>query len=241
MRMAPSPHSLVLCLTKGVAVLALGLLGSALAGCSAHIGDSCTLSTDCSVNGDRLCDNTQTGGYCTEFNCEPDSCPDGEAVCVSFDDTLCGDPDDPIARLRGQRLARTFCMKPCGSVDDCRSGYECLPVGVRVIDTNPVSRSICIAATTAPPSSMEPPPGPNVCDAGPPLSVTPLDAPAPMSTESGSDGDADAEDSGEGGDSSEDTSDAPDSSGSSDADASVGDEGDAAVDTGSVDGVAAGG
>src|SRR5258705_13828561 len=59
-----------------------GAIAASLAvGCSPKIGDKCSVSTDCSVQGDRLCDPTQPGGYCTVFNCEPDRCPD-ESVCV---------------------------------------------------------------------------------------------------------------------------------------------------------------
>src|ERR1700760_4201839 len=66
------------------ALQALACLAALFAfGCTPHIGDSCTISTNCSAQGDRLCDITQPGGYCTEFNCEPDSCPD-DAICVNF-------------------------------------------------------------------------------------------------------------------------------------------------------------
>ena len=100
-------------------VLAL-LLGT---GCKAEIGDSCSLSTDCSQRGDRLCDTTMPGGYCTIFNCEPGRCPD-EAVCVIFHSQAdpapeCSDPH------RWARFERTFCMVNCDDDSDCRSGYRC--------------------------------------------------------------------------------------------------------------------
>jgi hypothetical protein len=55
------------------------------AGCGKEIGDPCTFSTDCSPNGDRLCDIASNGGYCTIQGCDLTStiCPD-EAVCVQF-------------------------------------------------------------------------------------------------------------------------------------------------------------
>jgi hypothetical protein len=79
-----------------------------LLGCKPHIGDGCTSSTDCSVNGTRICDTAQPGGYCTIRGCDPDGCPEG-AVCVEW-------RYDPI------RTAATWCMKRCGSEGSCRRG-----------------------------------------------------------------------------------------------------------------------
>src|SRR5690242_10057186 len=96
----------------------LGLLLTGLggaAGCSPKIGDKCSVSTDCSQVGDRLCDPTQPGGYCTIFNCEPDRCPD-EAVCVAFNEISCSSPS------LSRRFQRTFCMLHCNSNNDCRDG-----------------------------------------------------------------------------------------------------------------------
>src|SRR5690349_6744562 len=93
------------------------------AGCGPKIGDACTSSVDCSPQQDRLCDTTQPGGYCTKFNCEPDSCPDG--MCVAFDpilDPACGAYDDG----RWPRFERTFCVAACEDAEDCRSGYACI-------------------------------------------------------------------------------------------------------------------
>src|ERR1051325_10082857 len=63
------------------ALTALSTLGG---GCKPKIGDDCKISTDCSAAGDRLCDITAPGGYCTMFNCEPGTCPDDESLCVEF-------------------------------------------------------------------------------------------------------------------------------------------------------------
>jgi len=98
-------------------------LAPALAGCAPQIGDKCTISTDCSQLGDRLCDITQPEGYCTIFNCEPDTCPD--SVCVAFDpklDPACGYTDDG----RSPRFERTFCLRPCDDDSDCRDEYMCV-------------------------------------------------------------------------------------------------------------------
>jgi hypothetical protein len=123
--------------------LATLLLG---AGCAPKIGKACTLSTDCSQLGDRLCDTTQPQGYCTIFNCEPDTCP--EAVCVGFDsqiDPACGDTQASQA----SRFERTFCMKGCNDDSDCRDGYQCRDpkaLSATVVDlTLPSTSGICIA------------------------------------------------------------------------------------------------
>ena len=92
-------------------------------GCQDRIGDACGSSTDCSVTGDRQCDLSQPGGYCTVFACDPDTCPEG--VCVEW-------------RFNPSRTAETWCMKTCNVDGDCRVEYWCvspsriLPNGDRV-------------------------------------------------------------------------------------------------------------
>src|SRR6188474_1083103 len=97
---------------------AIVILLLAATGCAPEIGDECTTSIDCSQQGDRLCDTTQPGGYCTIFNCEPDTCPEDDGVCVAFDPEL-----DPACRVtddgRWARFERTFCMAECEDNDDC--------------------------------------------------------------------------------------------------------------------------
>src|SRR5260221_10129318 len=90
---------------------------AALSGCTPSIGDKCVLSTDCSIRGDRLCDTSQPGGYCTVFNCSGNSCPD-EAACILFNGRVqgCAYDDHVISRT-----ARTFCMATCSSDSDCRT------------------------------------------------------------------------------------------------------------------------
>ena len=94
------------CLT----VLCLALLASA---CGHEIGDSCSSSLDCSQSSSRICDRTQSGGYCTINPCERGTCPE-ESTCVEF-------------RPSEVRLAVTYCMKKCSSDGDCRDdeGYHC--------------------------------------------------------------------------------------------------------------------
>ena len=121
-------------------------IAALLVACSPKIGNRCTLSTDCSQLGDRLCDTTQPEGYCTIFNCEPDTCP--EAVCVGFDsqiDPACG----ATQASQASRFERTFCMKGCDDDSDCRDGYKCLEpatLSATIVDiTPPSSTGVCIA------------------------------------------------------------------------------------------------
>src|SRR4051794_9134146 len=134
---------------------ALVMCLAALAGCSPKIGDKCTISTDCSVQGDRLCDPTQPGGYCTIFNCEPNKCPD-EAVCVAFNEPSCSSP------ALSRRFQRTFCMAVCESDNDCRAGYFCLDTlgdpFRQVVDVSPQSTRICTARSSSSSPTM---PGPD--------------------------------------------------------------------------------
>jgi hypothetical protein len=117
----------------------------ALAACGKEIGDECIVSSDCSPNGDRQCDTSSKGGYCTIQGCDFDTCPD-EAACVrfftgAFSNRTCdpltenqpGGTDDcnldELCSLVGQCVPRSsevrFCMKTCSSNGDCRDGYEC--------------------------------------------------------------------------------------------------------------------
>ncbi len=129
-----------------VLVAILGVL-ACVTGCKPKIGDECTVSTDCSSTGDRLCDTTQPAGYCTIFNCEPGTCPE-EAICVAFNTSKsnrCDNPQD------SDRLQRTFCMRSCDSDSDCRAEYSCIdlndfsnPWGAAVVEDGPVNGKVCI-------------------------------------------------------------------------------------------------
>jgi hypothetical protein len=100
-------------------------LGGALAlGCTPKIGDDCSVSTNCSTTGDRLCDVTQPGGYCTKFNCEPGSCPE-DSVCVNFGTKLSPIPGCAPSQANSP-YKRSFCMASCSSDGDCRESYRCL-------------------------------------------------------------------------------------------------------------------
>jgi hypothetical protein len=109
-------------LTAGLTVCAAAML---LAGCTPQIGDHCNLNTDCSLQGTRVCDNAQTNGYCTSFNCAPNTCIDN-AVCVMLYADVPGCPYNGYQSP--SRTQRTLCMKACGQNSDCRTseGYECL-------------------------------------------------------------------------------------------------------------------
>ena len=112
-------------------------------GCGNEIGDSCSVSTDCSTSGTRICDRSQPDGYCTVIGCDHDTCPE-ESVCVRFfgsvmtnlpcvaeteDDTTDDCAPEEVCTLGGQcapRSAETrFCMKTCETTGDCRDEYEC--------------------------------------------------------------------------------------------------------------------
>jgi hypothetical protein len=127
-----------------------------MTGCRPNIGDACGSATDCSSQGDRLCDITQPDGYCTIFYCEPDTCP-SEAACVAFNlslDPACGSLDDS----RWGRFARSFCMYVCEDDSDCRDGYACQrPIDrlASVVDTetdtsDPQDTKVCLAIATLP-------------------------------------------------------------------------------------------
>ena len=102
-------------------------------GCGDHIGDECSLSTECSPQGDRICIDSQNGGYCTIPGCDHDTCPE-EAVCVRFfplgetnrectqetEDISSDDcTPDEMCTLSGFCVPRTaevrFCMLACDS------------------------------------------------------------------------------------------------------------------------------
>lgn len=125
---------------------ALVLVTALGAACGHEIGDECSISADCSPQGDRVCDvsaNGSPGGYCTIIGCDYDTCPD-EAVCVRFfpfsnPDLTC-DPQtedlstdacrpDELCTLQNVCAARSselrYCMRRCSGSGDCRDRYEC--------------------------------------------------------------------------------------------------------------------
>jgi hypothetical protein len=127
-------------------IAVVGLVG----GCGKEIGDACTLSSDCSPNGDRICQCSECSGpdptsnsaqgYCTIQGCDYSTCPD-EAVCVRFftggfenqactqDTAATACTPDELCSLAGKCVPRSseirYCMRTCESSGDCRDGYEC--------------------------------------------------------------------------------------------------------------------
>jgi hypothetical protein len=145
------------------------LCGVAALGCKPKIGEDCATSTDCSISGDRLCDITQPGGYCTVFNCEPNGCPT-EAACVAFSEGTCSAP------VVSTRFRRTFCVRECEDDGDCRGGYQCLDLSQdssrRIVDTNSAGRRICALASVPDKTDA----GENKPNAGEPAICFPADA-----------------------------------------------------------------
>jgi hypothetical protein len=113
------------------------------AGCGREIGDECIISSDCSPSGDRQCDVSSKGGYCTIQGCDFDTCPE-EAACIRFfTGIFTNRPCDPVTEnittddcsldelcaLPGHCVPRNsevrFCMRKCNKPSDCRDGYEC--------------------------------------------------------------------------------------------------------------------
>lgn len=102
-------------MTRSTFALAIALVGLS-AGCKAKLGDSCSVSTDCAVNGGRVCDTASPGGYCTIKPCDPNGCPES-ALCVEW-------------RYEENRTSETWCMKACSNNGDCdRNGYQCVHEG----------------------------------------------------------------------------------------------------------------
>ena len=130
--------------------LVVAVLAALLAvGCSKEIGDECVVSSDCSPNGDRFCDISSRGGYCTIQGCDFNTCPE-EATCVRFfTGSFTNKPCDPavprdqsgctldeLCSLGGQCVPRSsevrFCMRKCDGHGDCRDGYECRDLGLMI-------------------------------------------------------------------------------------------------------------
>src|SRR5688572_3925358 len=132
------------------ALMRFVLIALVAAGCSKEIGDECVVSSDCSPSGDRFCDTSSRGGYCTVQGCDFNTCPD-EAVCVRFftgsfqnkmcDPTLPRDSNgctlDELCSLVGNCVPRSseirFCMKKCDSDGDCRERYECRDLALMLL------------------------------------------------------------------------------------------------------------
>ena len=164
-----------------------------LLGCTPSIGDKCVLSTDCSTRGDRLCDTSQPDGYCTQFNCSKNTCPD-EAACVLFNAGIQGCGYDDRSGGYGSRVARAFCVASCGQDSDCRAGYFCAdprsaPWNGFVQDDVQDKRTCLVIPPDYDPASAARPaissqvPAPVCSPVGP--NVPPIDASAPRIADGG--------------------------------------------------------
>jgi len=129
------------------------------AGCGKQIGDPCKTNVDCSPTGDRFCDTSTLGGYCTQENCGVSTCP-GDSVCIRFftpvaderchvsasdcshvdDRCVCDhtndqgqcdsvDADGYTGHCAPSATERRWCQRRCSSNGDCRDGYECRRTG----------------------------------------------------------------------------------------------------------------
>jgi len=127
-------------MTRLVAPLIVALLCA----CGDQIGDDCKTSADCSPDGDRICDRSMPGGYCTIEGCDRGTCP-GEATCIRFfpvsslTTACCLTCDEPCAPDQtclsdgfcAPRISeRRYCMRVCGEDFHCRDGYVCRQTGM---------------------------------------------------------------------------------------------------------------
>ena len=148
-------------------VFSVALVAFGAVACGHKIGDDCKTSVDCSQGGERLCDITQPGGYCTVFNCEPNTCP-SEAACIVFDPQLSA-AKSCESRNGLSRFARSFCLFKCSSNDDCRDDYVCQDFSDPANDWNGLAvdtdrkGKVCVAKRKVQNVSVDDLPSPNVC------------------------------------------------------------------------------
>ncbi len=129
-------------------LLVCGAIG--IVACQPSIGDKCTVSTDCSSQGGRLCDTSQPNGYCTAFQCVGDDCP-SEAVCILFGSAVAGCHVDD--RRSPPRTGRSMCLYACKTDNDCRAaeGYVCAdPQSAPYFGTSlaDVTTKVCVVRPT---------------------------------------------------------------------------------------------
>jgi hypothetical protein len=124
------------------ACFTIGLLALVVPACGKEIGDACSTNVDCSTNGDRDCDLSQPGGYCTITGCDEKLCPE-EAVCIRIfpyesPGSACAQDADcdsselclPDGFCVPRISERRYCERKCGSSGDCRGGYVCREAGI---------------------------------------------------------------------------------------------------------------
>jgi len=139
------------------ALLALAAVLPLAGGCKRRIGDACKRSTDCSLQGERICDQsvriTEQGirspggsGECTIEGCGRESCPDvGTCVKVYGSDflsiacdperediaTFCDSDDPATCEAAGCALASDGSGDiVCPPRNDCDPNEVCLPEGL---------------------------------------------------------------------------------------------------------------
>lgn len=144
------------CIPRPLALALLALF--ALPACRAKIGDECLRSTDCSVQGERICDLshrvndqgviTPAGkGECTIEGCGRGTCPK-EAACIKVygsdfltiacdpereDVALFCDPDEEgqaTCEARGCLPSEEPGVWTCPPRNDCEANEVCLPEGL---------------------------------------------------------------------------------------------------------------
>lgn len=92
--------------------------------CARTIGDDCTTNVQCSALGDRFCDLSSPGGYCTVEGCDSTSCPDSSA-CVRFFSLKKGNATCDAGRIVRTDCSGGDCCKP-GDPGCCKLGERCL-------------------------------------------------------------------------------------------------------------------
>jgi hypothetical protein len=107
---------------------ALAALAVAVTGCGHFIGDGCNSNVDCSPQGDRFCDLSQFGGYCTVEGCDLHTCPDGEP-CVRFFTVLRTEECDYDPTQPGH----------CTTSKCCRPDERCVPDAMSPSMSGPTS------------------------------------------------------------------------------------------------------
>lgn len=189
-------------LSHAVLRAAIGLAGivAMVVACTPSVGDRCNISTDCSTQGDKLCDTSQPGGYCTQLNCIGNKCVD-DALCILFNSATPGCAFNDRSGPGASRVSRSFCMAECTQNSDCRDGYVCadprtIPWNASILDNNQ-GRRACLPAplevdagtiVTAAPVCGPSSPAVSVIDAGASVINDAGPTPPPLFPDAGADG-----------------------------------------------------